>query len=270
MTVYFLLFIAGLLGGVLAGVTGVGTGFIMIMVIPITLRFLGIPEELIIRLTIANTIFATMCASLSNNIQLIAKGNFYWKETLTIALCAAASASLFLIYVVYKPGYTSEIYNIIIIILMIYIIIRTLSKLRKSLVDQEQINPFKLTISGFFGGTVAALTGLGGGSIVIPMLNLWMKVDIKKAKTISYGSIFIIALVLTTLNIYNQPIIPITQWHIGHIIIPIALPLVLGVLVGSPIGLRIGDKFSAKTISYIFLAIITIVMVKKILELILS
>lgn len=268
MTIYFILFITGLIGGSLAGIVGVGTGLIMVMVIPIVLRFMGVPEELIVRLTIANTIFATMCSALINNFQLIVRRTFYWKETLIIAAFAGISASFLLLNIVFEPGYTSEVYNLIIIIMMIFIIVRTVNKLKKSLHQDEKINLPRLITAGFSGGTVAALTGLGGGSIIIPLLNLWMKVDIKKAKVISYGSIFIIGFILSVINLMKEPVLPLQLPHYGHIILSVSIPLVLGVLVGSPLGLRFSEKLPSKTISILFLLIISIVIIKKCVELI--
>ncbi|MEQ8927407.1 MAG: sulfite exporter TauE/SafE family protein [Fulvivirga sp.] len=267
MIIYTLLFVAGLIGGVLAGITGVGTGFIMIAVIPMALAHMGIPEDLIVKLTIANTIFATMCSSFLNNVQLMAKRNMYWNETLILAGAAGATASILLQLVVYNTSYSKEAYNIIIVILLAYIIIRTLSKLRKRLEEKESITLPKLIVTGMSGGAVAALTGLGGGSMVIPMLNLWMKVDVIKAKKITYGTIFITSLFLTFLNIINKPTVDLGYAHLGFILFPVALPLAIGVIIGSPLGLKLGEKTPARVISYLFLTIIGIVMLRKIIEL---
>ncbi|QSE97546.1 sulfite exporter TauE/SafE family protein [Fulvivirga lutea] len=267
MIIYTLLFIAGLIGGLLAGITGVGTGFIMIAVIPLALANMGIPDVLIVQLTIANTIFATMCSSFLNNVQLMIKRKMYWNETFILAMVAGATASILLQLIVYNSTYSKEAYNTIIIVLLAYIIIRTLSKLRKRLEEKENITLPKLIVTGISGGAVAALTGLGGGSMVIPMLNLWMKVDIIKAKKISYGTIFITSLLLTFLNIVNKPSIELSYSHIGFILFPVALPLAAGVIIGSPLGLKLGEKTPARVISYLFLTIIGIVMLRKIIEL---
>ncbi len=268
MITYILLFLAGIVGGALAGITGVGTGFIMITVIPIALHHMGIPEDLIVRFTIANTIFATMCSSLMNNIQLIIKKQIYLKETVYLAIVAGTIAILLLQLVVHRPGYTTDIYNMIIIILMIYIIIRTVTKLRKSFTPSEEITVDKLIVTGTSGGAMAALTGLGGGSMIIPMLNLWMKVGIRKAKTISYGTIFIISLVLTVTNIINKPEVDISYSHFGYLIFSVALPLAGGAILGSPIGLKLSEYLSAKFISYAFLTIISLVTLRKVVELV--
>ena len=267
MFIYVALLIAGFIGGLLAGTTGVGTGFIMIAVIPIALQYMGVPDELTVRLTIANTIFATLCSAIANNLQLIRKGDFYWKETLILAVSAGSIAVLLLLFVVYQPGYTAFKYNLIIVSLMGYIIIRTIYKLRKRLKNVEHMTTSKLLATGISGGAIAALTGLGGGSVIIPMLNLWMKVNIKKAKTITYGTIMVIAVLLTIINFQKIPAEDIDYAHMGHIIFPVALPLAAGAILGSPIGLKVGDKLSTRTVHYMFLTIISIVMIRKCVEL---
>lgn len=267
MIFYLSLFLTGIIGGVLAGITGVGTGFIMIAVIPIALKHLGAPDELTVQLTIANTIFATMCSSFTNNIHILVKKTGFLKETLILAASAGIIASIFLLTVVLRGGYTLLIYNSIIVILMAYIILRTIYKLKKNLKMNEAITTTKLVVTGACGGAVSALTGLGGASIVIPMLNLWMRVNIVKAKTIAYGTIFTSSLILTILNSISQPPVPLPVLNLGYLLLPIALPLAAGVIIGSPLGIRIGEKMAHKTISYIFLIVLSIVMIKKMIEL---
>ncbi len=251
MLTYFLLFIAGLVGGFIAGITGIGTGFIMIAIIPIALHSIGIPDSEIVRFTIANTIFATMCSAFVNNLRLFLQKEFHKSETILIAISAGITSSLLLQFIVIDSSYSKKTYNIIICILLIYIIYRTLNKLRKNHAFKEQITNLKLIITGLSAGAVAALTGLGGGSLTIPMLNLWMKVDIKKAKSISYGTIFTTALILTILNLLNQPQIDVQHLHLGFILAPIAIPLSIGVIIASPLGMKVGERFTARTISYI-------------------
>ena len=267
MIIYFLLFLAGLFGGFIAGIPGIGTGFIMIAIIPIALHSIGIPESEIVRFTIANTIFATMCSAFANNLRLLLQNQFYKKETIILAISAAITSSVLLQIVVINSSYSKKTYNIIICILLIYIIYRTLNKLRKNRTFKEQVSNLKLTITGLSAGAVAALTGLGGGSLTIPMLNLWMKIDIKKAKSISYGTIFTTALILTIINLYNQPEVRIHHVHFGFILAPIAIPLSAGVIIASPLGMKVGERFSARTISFIFLGVITMVLIKKATEL---
>lgn len=264
--IYFLLGLAGLVGGFLAGLTGLGTGFLMVVVIPIALEYLNIPEAEIVRLTIANTVFATLCSAFANNLSVWRKKQLYIKNTLWVTIAAMLSSSAILHFFVLRHHYPKDTYNTIIIIFLAYIIYRTIYKLRKPFHYEEAQSNFKLSVTGAFAGVVSGVTGLGGGSIVIPMLNLWLKMDVKKAKSISFGAIFGISLVLTIINMLNSPAVPLPYAHIGYLLIPVAVPLAIGVMVASPFGTGLSDRLSSRTITIIFLIIISIVLLRKIFE----
>ena len=267
MTTYLLLSLAGLVGGFIAGLTGIGTGFLMVVVIPIALNYLGIPGEEIVRFTIANTVFATMCSAFVNIISMWRTRQLHVKETSLVSIAAVVFAGVILQFFVLKESYPSNVYNAVLVIFLSYIIYRTVNKLRQAIHYEEDRSRAKLTVTGMAAGTVSALTGLGGGSIIIPMLNLWLKMDIKKAKSISFGAIFSISLMLTIINLLNSPITNIQYAHLGYILIPVALPLSIGVIIASPLGTGLSDKLSSKTITLIFLAVISAVLLRKIFEL---
>lgn len=263
---YLLLSIAGLIGGFIAGLTGIGTGFLMVVVIPVALRYMNMPDDEIVRFTIANTIFATLCSSFVNNISMWRKKQLYVLETGIVSAVAVVSSSIVLQWFVLKEEYSSTSYNIIIIIFLAYIIYRTINKLRQAIHYEEDESRAKLATTGLIGGVVSAITGLGGGSIIIPMLNLWMRMDIKKAKSISFGAIFAISLMLTILNLVNTPATDVPYQHAGYILMPVALPLAAGVIIASPLGTGVSDKLSSKTITIVFLVVISLVLLRKVLE----
>jgi uncharacterized membrane protein YfcA len=60
------------------------------------------------------------------------------------------------------------------------------------------------TIGGF-AGVLSALSGLGGGVIIISILNLRYNVNMIKAKSISLGVIFITSLVMSISNMLEEP-----------------------------------------------------------------
>ena len=77
MTENLLLAAAGLFGGFIAGLTGIGTGFIMLVVIPLVLSRFGVPDQYFVTITIANAIFATFISSLANVATTIRQKSFY-------------------------------------------------------------------------------------------------------------------------------------------------------------------------------------------------
>lgn len=91
--------------------------------------------------------------------------------------------------------------------------------------------------------------------------------DIIKAKSISFGTIFSIALWLSVNNLFLEPAYPIPQSQ-GLIVLPMILPICVGVLIGSPLGVITSGKISARAVTILFLIIISMVAIQKIGELV--
>ena len=148
----------------MAGLSGIGTGIIMLAVIPFALRANNIPEAYFVSLTIANTVFATMMSSLVNVITSIRQQGFYKKETIWISVTAMAVAFITFETIVKSPFYSKSLFNTIIVIYLIAIVVQVFRKLKLSNVLAEKITKTKMALTGTAAGLIAALTGLGGGT----------------------------------------------------------------------------------------------------------
>jgi uncharacterized membrane protein YfcA len=262
-----LLVAAGLVGGFIAGLTGIGTGFLMLSIIPLVLNGFHVPEEYFVRVTIANTIFATFVSSMANVATTIKQRAFYLKETVWVALGAVSTSFIVFELIAKSDFYSRDFFNVVVVFFMFIIIIQTFKKLKLSNPLNEHVTKARLTVTGIMAGTVAALTGLGGGTIIIPLLNLWQRVDIVKAKSISFGAIFAIALWLSINNLFFENSTPIPNSQ-GLIVLPLAIPICIGVLIGSPLGVLASSKVPARTVTILFLLILSLVAIQKIAELI--
>lgn len=264
MTEFILLLLAGLIGGLLAGLSGIGTGIIMLAVIPFALQAYDIPESYFVSITIANTVFATMMSSLVNVITSLRQQGFYKKETIWISATAMAVAFVAFETIVKSRFYSKTMFSILIIAYLLIVVIQVFRKLKLSNLLAEKITKGKMLMTGTAAGLVASLTGLGGGTVVVPLLNLWMRVDIKKAKAISFGTIFAISLLLSINNVFLEPDSGI-EGTIGLILLPVIIPLGIGVIIGSPLGVLLGEKLSSRNITIIFLIMTSIVIIEKVI-----
>jgi len=258
---------AGLIGGCIAGLTGIGTGFMMLAVIPLVLSQFGVPDQYVVSVTIANSIFATMVSSFANMATTLKQKSFYIKETIWTALGAVTTSFIVFELIAKSDFYSRTFFNAVVVFFMFVIIIQTFRKLKLSNLQNEKVTKPRLLVTGAAAGFAAALTGLGGGTLIIPLLNLWQKVDILKAKSISFGTIFAIAFWLSVNNLFLEPVYPIPNSQ-GLIVFTMILPISIGVLIGSPLGVLISHKISTRTVTILFLVIISLVAIQKIIELI--
>lgn len=267
-----LLFLAGLAGGLIAGLLGVGGGIFYLLVLPLALSHVGVPESEMVQYTIANSLLGTTFAALSGSLAQIKHKNFFLKPVLWVSVGAIIISTLTLYLFVNTPMYSKEVFNIVVIFLLTFILWRTLRKsaLKAASGPQEErpATPSWLLGAGGSGGLIAALSGLGGGSIVVPFLNLILKMDIKKAKSISLGMIFFTGLWVTLYNMAEVPAMPFSHGNMGYIVFPVVVPLGLGVIIASPFGVKLSHRLSSRTISILFATFIFVVILKKAIELI--
>ncbi len=269
MISFFFLLIAGILGGFMAGLVGIGGGIVYVFVIPIALRFMGVPDAEIAQYTIANSIFAIFFAATSANYTLIKMNNFYYRPVLIIGLFSVVTSLLTLQFVVNTAWFNVKIFNIVVISLLTYMLIFTLMNASKKFrVPLNKIKIWQFGLIGLSSGVVASVSGLGGGIVIIPMLNSLFKADIKKASSVSSGVIMITSLVMTLFSMSQTTRFPFQNYNLGYIVFPVGLALVAGVVFSSPYGVRTAAKLSPKTISYIYAFFLGIVIVKKVIELI--
>jgi uncharacterized membrane protein YfcA len=135
--------------------------------------------------------------------------------------------------------------------------------------ETKTLFPVKMLAgSGLISGSLSALTGLGGGGILIPILSFKNNMDIKRAKSISLIMIFTISLSLTILNLWVTPIKSFSQFQTGYVFYPVALPMSLGVILGSPAGVKLSHRLSSRIISVIFSLVLLIVIIEKLIQLI--
>jgi len=269
MDFYFLLFLAGLVGGLISGLLGVGGGIVYILILPIAFQFIGIPHEEIAQFTIANSLFGTFFAGLFATYNHFKHGEFYPKQILIISISSIMAGVLSLYFVVNTPFYSKEVFNVVVVFLLAFMLISTLLNAKKQVNFQETGRRSKriLSLTGLSAGLTASLTGLGGGVIIIPFLNQGFKMGVKKAKTISLGVITITSLAMVIFNLFQEPIKTIEINHTGYILFQVAGPLVIGTLISARWGVKLSRKMKASAVSYLFSTFIVLVIVKKLIEL---
>ena len=240
---------------------------VFIIVLPFALLEIGVPESEIVQYTIANSLFGTFFASLSGNITHVRTKTFFLREVLYIGISGAVVSVLFLRYVVNTPYYSKPIFNAFLVVFLTFLLVRSyFIAEKKGAQGKTKRNP--LILSGSLAGAVSALSGLGGGTVVIPMLNNFFRFDVKKAKSISIGMILISTGANVIYNMMATPMYDIQYYNYGYIVMPIAISLSLGVMLAAPVGVLTSLKMSSKNLRLVFAIFVAMIIVDKSIELI--
>lgn len=264
------LVVCGLIGGVQAGLLGVGGGLIYILILEIFLDQLGIPSAEIHQFVIANSILAIFFGTLSSSIKLYRIKEFYIQHVVLASLGSIIVSLLLLHFFVNTSAYNKLHFDYLVLVLLIYMLFRVFKKamsIAKS-ISLEHAPRNKFLFGGVAGGVIASLSGLGGGVIMVPVFNTMVGVDMKTARSISLGVITITAFFMSLNNLFES-----TQYQLtgvsqfGYILPSVTLPIVAGVLVGGPMGVSLAKKMSDKTVSIIYAVFLLFFIIKKTVDL---
>ena len=118
---------------------------------------------------------------------------------------------------------------------------------------------YKFLLTGLFTGIVTALSGLGGGVVMIPLLSQYVNLNIKVASAVSIGAIPLI--ILPVLFNYGsiQPMQLVNTAQIGYLLPHMFFPMIAGLLFAAPLGVATAQKSSDKYLKIIFATLIIIV-----------
>lgn len=261
-TLIFTLLVFGAFGGFLSGLLGVGGGIIFVPILHTVLTKLGMEDPALAKYILANSFAATFFAGAISTRKQYKLNHFYPKEILLTAIAAIPVSLLITHAIANGTWYNQRIFNIFFIILLILTLIRFLWV--KPRMDEKEHKPalWKFPVTGLFTGLISALSGLGGGVIMIPLFTQFLKLNIKKAAAISIG--VIPTMMIPVLILYGSYSAPSTgfQWQMGYLLPSIFLPIVAGLLFAAPLGVSVGQKTSSKYLRIIFAILIFIIIIK--------
>jgi uncharacterized protein len=259
---FLLLLFLGVFTGILAGLFGLGGGILFTPILFTIFQSEGVQNPA--AWTIGTSLFCNFIAAGSSSFQQFKKQNIFWKQGLIVGVFGIAGVFAGR-EIVLSTFYTETIF---IIFFTLLLILAGVSYFRKGKSDKRQvlnINPIGIregSLTGGITGIVAATAGVGGGIVMVPLLNLFYKTSIGRAISISSLAIVIIAFAgWFQYAMVQTPVDALSTYSVGYIDFGAAMPLVLGAFAGGMIGVNLNHKIDRTILQYGFSATVIIVAV---------
>jgi uncharacterized membrane protein YfcA len=113
----------------------------------------------------------------------------------------------------------------------------------------------KLAAIGTVGGAFSGLLGVGGGSVIVPLLIVWLGYGAREATGTSMMAIVVIAAVAVTLQAFYGNVDPPNAALVG-------VPAIGGAIAGTALQQRIPER----SIAFLFAGLLVIIAVKLIVS----
>ncbi|SHE56423.1 Uncharacterized membrane protein YfcA [Fodinibius roseus] len=262
-----LLFLLGILAGIVAGLFGLGGGILFTPILFVVFNDAGIAQPVV--LTIGSSLFCTFIAALGSSVRQYQQRNFYWGEGLRVGLLGAVGvyAGKLVITSEYYSQQEFVIFFSVLLIYVAYMFYRRGARLPKEMLRSS--SPLSLresTVTGGLGGFVAALAGIGGGGVMVPLMNLWYKKDFVKSVSVSSLAIVLISLSgWGQLAFFNGETATLSSFSAGYVDFGAAFPLAAGGLLGGFGGALFNLKIKRRYLQYGF-AVLAVAMAVKLLS----
>ena len=255
-----LLPLLGFLIGTVASMVGVGGG---VFIVPLlTLLYEFSPSEAV-GTSLATIIFTSLASTANYSRQK----RIYYKTGLILALTTIPGAFLG----AYLTSIIEErLLGLIFGLFIFFVALRMIFKLSFSRTKQSHtgkgghsesslFESRRKISSGvalsFFGGLSAGLLGIGGGSLLVPIMVLAMKMPMHTAVATS-----MFTMIFTSTSGVMQ------HFRQGNIVFEYVLPLVLGTIFGAQLGAYTSKKISSGNLRTIFGIVLVIVSIRMILK----
>jgi uncharacterized protein len=251
--------------GFYAGLTGTGGNMILVPMLDFLLIRYGFQGEDLVRFMIANSLLITFFTGAIISHGQYKANNFYMREMLWVGLAGIITAGLTTQFIKDATWYDKRKFDMVFCVMLLPVIFKTFMDKKSGVVEmQEQKNPLIYMVTGLCTGVLTALSGLGGGIVMLPIFTDGLKMPIKKASSVSIGVIALLSLPVSILYLIAKPdhLTVHLPLQVGYISFGFVIPILLGVVLISPYGIRVAQKMSPLTIRLIFGGIITIVFFK--------
>lgn len=268
MTELLILLVLGIAAGVIAGLFGLGGGILFTPILFIVFSDANIENPVV--LTIGSSLFCTFIAALASSVRQYQQKNFYWSEGIKIGLLGAVGVYLGKL-IITSPYYSQQEFVIFFSLLLLYVAFmfyRRGSRKEKDIETRDEPLEWRqASVTGGLGGFVAALAGIGGGGVMVPLMNLLYKKAFAKAVSISSLAIVLISLSgWLQLGWTGNSGETLTHFHWGFVDFGAAFPLAMGGLFGGFAGAFINLKINRRYLQYAFSVLAVIMAVKLIAE----
>ncbi len=274
-----ILFLIGSLGGLLAGLLGVGGGLIFIPVIEHYLKPYHLSSTENVKYILANSIAIVFASGLSGIYRQIKMGSWQWKASLLIGIPGAIASFLTTFAIKHGTWYQKSDFQWVFLgFLLISIANMIWGKSKNSSeIDLEipsQIDPWKTISIGIFAGITVSLSGLGGGMVMVPLFRILLNKPMKEATALSLSIVPMLAIASLANYINSQPTEIIgncnsaseNPWQLGYLYFPIILPMILATMVTTSFAQKNAKYVPVLWLRIIFALLSATIFIKTLIE----
>lgn len=256
------LFLIGILAGILSGLFGIGGGVIIVPSLLTLYNFVKFDSPYIMHIAVATSLFTIIFTALSSSHKHYKSGNVDIITAAVIGVSSSISVIFFTkIAVLTADNLLKLIFSAILFAIALYMFLGKDTSVDSNK-NVKETHPKKIyaVIVGILSGVIAAFSGLGGGIFIIPLIHYLLNYSIRQSIGISSFSVFITAIAGVIGYYINSPKIDFSYgYNLGLVDVLAALPIIAGSIPAARFGVYLHNKTNNTVLKKLFAVFISLV-----------
>ena len=234
--------VIGLVGGFLSGLLGLGGGVVLL---PLLIWTGNVPLKFAVGTTLVQVIIAAATGVLGH----YRGGMVDLKAGLILGIAGIAGGFTGSVLSIHLSARFLEFIFLIVIGMAIFLLL--LSQMLYD-IDPQRRNFNKVLGSsiGFGVGSLTGLLGVGGGFLIIPLMNYFLHVPLR----VAIGTSLLIILISSLGTL-------IVKYQVGHIDLPVTALVILGSVIGALLGAYVSRRTPVKVLRIVLLMALTVIFI---------
>ncbi len=250
-TLYFILILLAVGGfaGVLAGLFGVGGGIVLVPAFLWVFERLGYDNSQLMQICVATSLATIVFTSVRSVLAHHKKGAVDWHILRSWALPIALGAVL---AVWVARDLRSQVMMLVFAILALIISVVMFFRLGRKALKDHMPGGWVLWIYALPTGFLSTMMGIGGGSIMVPiMVSHGRSIHQAVATAAGFGALIAIPSVLAFM-LSKPPVEALPPFQIGYVNLAAFLVVIVATSVTAPLGARLAHRLDAKLLKKFF------------------
>lgn len=257
---------AGLGGGFIAGLLGVGGGIIFSPVLLFFYQAVGVADEVIVPMTAGSSLFCTLVAAASGTVSQAKLGMVRGRIVWIAGVFAALAVTAVTVFVTTQPWYDQTVFGVVLAVVLLLAVARMLRAKTGADLDArgeaDRVPVPLLALTGAGAGAVASAAGVGGGIVMVPVYNQFLRLRLKAASATSMATIVLISLSGVVVYALRGLGADTPPTAVGYVDVGRAIWLAVPALLTARFGVQVAARVNTKVIRWAFAALATAVAVR--------
>ncbi|MEM1043416.1 MAG: sulfite exporter TauE/SafE family protein [Bacteroidota bacterium] len=254
---------AGVAGGFVAGLLGVGGGIIFAPVLFFFYSARGVDPDLIAPLTLGTSLFCTLVTALAGTATHWGAGLIGRRVAVVVGAFSAAAVVGMTLFVTTQPWYSGRVFQIVLAAILLGAVYRMVTGKRPKKTsgwrDRLRTGTPFLAATGAAAGSVASAAGVGGGIVLVPAYNQLLRLPLKTATATSLATIILISFSGVAMYAATGLAVETPPTALGYVDFGQAVWMVLPALVTARLGVKTAERVNVRLIRFSFAGLAVLV-----------